>query len=245
MTTALFESKTVGELVGERIGRASLFEKLGVDFCCNGHNLLPVACEKAGVELENVCSLLEQSDLAAEATNETDWTSISATELADHIVSTHHAYLKEALPQVERLVEKVARVHGGNHPELVSMREVYAGLKQELDTHMMKEEQILFPMIKALEKAVKEQSKPEAFHCGSVNNPIRMMEHEHDIAGNALRQLRELSKDYLLPEGACNTYQLLFNQLQELEKDLHIHIHKENNILFPAGSKMEQQLGII
>ena len=243
MTTTLFESKTVGQLVSERITRATLFEKMGIDFCCNGGNLLPLACERAGVKLDDVCGLLEQHDLDAEASDETDWTAVSASVLVDHIVNTHHAYLKESLPQIWRLLEKVASVHGANHPELVSMRDVFLGLKQELDAHMMKEEQVLFPIIKTLEESVSSQTKPAAFHCGSVNNPIRMMEHEHDNAGNALRQLRSLSNNYVLPEGACTTYQLTFNQLQQLETDLHIHIHKENNILFPAGAKMEQQLG--
>ncbi len=242
MPATLFESKSVGELVSERIGRASLFEKLGIDFCCNGNQLLPQACQQAGVELAEVCSLIQQDDLSAQKSDDIDWTTASPSDLIDHIVNVHHSYLREAFPQIERLLEKIVEVHGLHHPELQSMRELFSELKQELEVHMMKEEQVLFPIIKTLEQSIASQTIPEPFHCGSVNNPIRMMEHEHDNAGEILRRLRQLSNQYQLPEDACTTYQLTFNQLSELETDLHLHIHKENNILFPAGTKMEQQL---
>jgi regulator of cell morphogenesis and NO signaling len=158
--------------------------------------------------------------------------------LADRIVESHHAYLNEALPRLDTLLTRVFDAHGAVHPELARMRLVFGGLKGELELHLMKEERILFPLIKELEAA---DSLP-AIHCGTVNNPIGVMEHEHDSAGSALKELRELSGGYALPADACTTYRVLFHSLQELEADLHRHIHRENNILFPRAAELERSL---
>jgi regulator of cell morphogenesis and NO signaling len=160
------------------------------------------------------------------------------TELADHIEQTHHAYLREELPRLTGLVGKIREVHGERHPKLVEVQRVFLGLRDELMMHMMKEEQVLFPMIRQMEASDNEPS----FDCGSVDNPIRVMEHEHDNAGNALARLNELTGGYLPPADACNTYRATLSGLQELELDLHLHIHKENNILFPRASEREKLL---
>ncbi|NUQ01688.1 MAG: iron-sulfur cluster repair di-iron protein [Armatimonadetes bacterium] len=226
--------KQVGELVTERPSRSRVFERFGIDYCCGGKLPLGAACERRGVNPEEVVAALEAHDLVA-APEETDWNTASLTELADHIVATHHAYLRAELPRLDAMTEKVARVHGDRHAWLSGIRATFVGLKAELESHMMKEEQILFPLCRRLEQA----SGAESFHCGSIGNPIRVMEHEHDDAGRALETLRELSSGFTAPIEACNTFRAMLDGLHELEQDLHIHIHKENNILFPRAIAAE------
>ena len=163
---------------------------------------------------------------------------LTLTELADHIEETHHAFLRRELPRLSALVEKVSHVHGDTESWIVEADRVFKGLVAELESHMMKEEQILFPMVRQLEAA---RSAPE-FHCGSIGNPIAAMEHEHDYVGRTLRQLRELSSGFQAPEGACRSFSAMLEGLQQLELDLHQHIHKENNILFIRASETEGRL---
>ncbi len=222
---------SVGQLVVERPGRARVFEKYGLDYCCGGKTPLAEACRRKGVALDDVRQELAASDGAAES-SQTDWSAVPMCELADHIVATHHTHLRRELPRLAALLEKVARVHGDNHPEIRQCRTVFLELMGELDAHMMKEERVLFPLIRQLET---EQS-PAAMHCGSIDNPIRVMEHEHDDAGQALARLRELTRGYVPPADVCNTYRVLLDGLLELERDMHTHIHKENNILFPRAA---------
>lgn len=228
---------TVGELVAERAGRSRIFEELGIDYCCGGRKPLEQACAELGLDLQQVLQQLEESDREP-VPDERDWTQAKMTELADHIEQTHHVYLRNELPRLTELTGKVGRVHGENHPELVEVNSVFLGLRAELESHMQKEEQILFPIIRELESA----DAARGFHCGSVNNPIRVMEHEHDNAGRALSRLRELTGGYQVPGDACGTYRAMLDALEHLEKDLHLHIHKENNILFPRASRREAEL---
>jgi len=160
------------------------------------------------------------------------------TELADHIEQVHHTYLKAELPRLDAMTEKVLEVHGESDPRLADVRRAFVGLHQELSSHLMKEEQILFPMIRQLESS----SHVPAFHCGSVANPIRQMEYEHDSAGKALAVMRASTDDYRPPEWACNTYRAMLDGLKQLEWDLHQHIHKENNVLFPKAIRREADL---
>lgn len=157
------------------------------------------------------------------------------TELADHIEQTHHAYLRKELPRLEWMTEKVARVHGDKEPRLMKSREAFVALKAELEPHMMKEERILFPLIRQLEASADRSE----FHCGSVADPIRQMEHEHNQAGDALAILNESTDGYTPPEWACNTYRAMLDSLAQLERDMHQHIHKENNVLFPKTLERE------
>jgi regulator of cell morphogenesis and NO signaling len=158
---------------------------------------------------------------------------MSMTELADHIEETHHTYLRSELPRLTRLVNKVTAVHGQAHAWLDEVRTVYAGLVTELEPHMMKEEQILFPMIREIEKS----GSSGAVYCGTIENPIRVMEHEHDNAGEALARLRTLTDGFAMPEGACNSFRAMLDGLETLEADLHQHIHKENNVLFVRAAE--------
>lgn len=160
------------------------------------------------------------------------------TELIGHIVETHHGYLKEALPRLERLVGRVATVHGEGHPELLELRETFGALKPELEAHLLKEEEVVFPMCGELEGA---EVKPD-FHCRTIENPIKTLVAEHEEVGGVLDRMRELTGGYEPPEGACNTYRAMLDGLEELERDVHMHVHKENNVLFQKASAAEAAL---
>ncbi len=157
------------------------------------------------------------------------------TELCDHIEQTHHVFLREQLPLLTQLIDQVVEAHARRHPELREVRDAFVELRTELEPHMMKEEQILFPAVRALEQA----SHRVQFPFGSVQNPIRMMEHEHDNAGQGLRRLRELTGGFSAPEDTCNSCHGLYEALVKFEANLHEHIHKENNVLFPLAAEME------
>lgn len=227
---------TVGQLVAERPARARVFENLGIDYCCGGKKTIEEVCQKKGLDATSVLQVLAAAEAAgADNGQQQDWLTAPLTELCDHIVQTHHAYLQQELPRLSQLVEKVAGVHGENHPELKEVRYTFALLRAELSEHMMKEERILFPMIKDMEAG-----RAEAMHCGTIDRPIAVMEDEHDRAGAALEQIRKLTNDYALPEGACGSYQVMLSGLAELEVDMHQHVHKENNILFPRAMKLAE-----
>lgn len=229
---------TVGQLVAERPGRSRVFERFDIDYCCGGKKPLEQVCREKGLDLETVASALAAQDAKGIDRDAIDWTTAPLGALADHIVAVHHEYLRQELPRLAGLVAKIADVHGKGHPELLEVRAVFNGLKEELEAHTDKEEQVLFPMIKQLETA----SEQPQFHCGSVNNPIRVMELEHDDAGAALERLRALTGDYEPPAEACNTYRATLAGLAELEANMHQHVHKENNILFPRASAVEAEL---
>ena len=238
MAIQVDEQRTVAELVTEQPARARVFERYGIDYCCGGKRPLAEAAVERGVVTETLLSELASIE-AADEDEAVDWSQRSMTELADHIEATHHDFLRTELPRLAMLVDKVATVHGGRHPWMIEVRTVFGALAAELDSHMMKEEQILFPICRQLDGP----GTPAAFHCGSVQNPIRVMEHEHDDAGQALARMRSLTSDYTPPEDACNTFRVVLDSLSELEADLHRHIHKENHILFPMAAEAEARLG--
>ena len=226
-------------MVVERPQRSRVFDRLRIDYCCGGKRTVEEACAKRRLDSKAVLAELEAFDAEAEAQPDAVRPAdLTMTELADEIERTHHAYLREELPRLADLVKKVSAVHGQAHPWLTGLSSVYAGLVAELEPHMLKEEQILFPMIRELDQAATAPS----FHCGSVGNPIRMMEAEHQNAGDALDRMREMSNGYEIPDGACNSFRAMLSGLEHLEADLHLHIHKENEILFPKASEMEARL---
>jgi regulator of cell morphogenesis and NO signaling len=228
----------VGQLVADRPSRARVFEKLGIDYCCGGRQPLSEACSSRGLDAATVLRLLEAID-EAPATPQADWSRATMSELADHIEQTHHAYLKQELPRLHQLLEKIAAKHGDSRPALRELLEVFLAFAEELFSHMAKEERILFPLIRQLESA----GGPAAFHCGSIRNPIAVMVAEHDNAGRALQRMRELTDGYAAPADACNTYRASFDALRQLEADMHQHVHKENNILFPRATQAETRTG--
>jgi regulator of cell morphogenesis and NO signaling len=234
-------TKTVGELVLDFPDATRVFEKLGIDYCCGGKRSLEEACDTAKISVDEVLSALENAEQASQAKPSLrNWQAEPLADLVAHITNTHHKYTKGEIARLSPLFEKVCSVHGKNHPELGQMRSIFHGMAQELTTHMMKEEMMLFPYMVRMEESViqKEPILPPPF--GSVQNPVHMMMHEHDSAGDALRALRELSSGYNPPPDACISYQTLFKALADFEADLHQHVHLENNILFPRAVAMEQ-----
>lgn len=232
--------RTLGEIAAENPAAVRVFEKHHLDFCCHGDRPLGQACREKGLSLDQLRAELEKTSATEQAR---DWSDAPLAALADHIVSRHHNYLREELPSLGQTIAKVIEAHGRNHSDsLVPLQHAFEGLSAELTAHMMKEEMILFPLIKKLEAARKEGGVFSGAPGGSIGNPIRVMEHEHDSAAAALGQMRQVTSDYTLPPDACNTYRNLFQRLQTLESDLHLHIHLENNILFPRASRLEAGL---
>ena len=233
--------KSVRELALENPALTRVFEKLGIDYCCGGKKSLGEACRAANLDMQQVVAALEQASQPAVAIQkEESWRAEPLAAVIAHIQNTHHKYTREEMARLGPLFEKVCSVHGRNHPELLQVHEAFKGLAQELSTHMMKEDMILFPYIVRMEAAA---SKDESFApapFGSVQNPVSMMEHEHDSAGNALRAMKQASHGYSAPSDSCISYQTLYQALAVFEADLHQHIHLENNVLFPRAVAMEQ-----
>lgn len=229
--------RTIGELVTERPSRAKVFETFGLDYCCGGKKPLKEACQARGINPQTVVDVLNMFD-AQSVEPERDWSQASMTELCANIEQTHHAYLKRELPRMEYLVRRVAERHGDTQPHLIELRDTFLAFKAELEEHMIKEERVLFPICRQLDNAT---SLPET-HCGSVDNPIRQMIHEHNDAGAALVKMRKLTDGYQPPEHACNTFRAMYAALAELEHDMHRHVHKENSILFPKAAAAEWAL---
>jgi regulator of cell morphogenesis and NO signaling len=211
---------------------------MGIDYCCGGKTSLIEACHQKGLGPRELLARLREGDRrTAQNYVPADVTGMTITELADHIENTHHAYLREELPRLVRMAREVASRHGDNDPRLNLVHETLRDMGHELWQHMLKEEQCLFPMIRRLEAS----SPSPSVYCATIAHPIRQMESEHDDAGLALARLRELTDDFSPPAGACNTYRALLAALPYLEKDMHSHVHKENNVLFPNALKMEAQ----
>jgi regulator of cell morphogenesis and NO signaling len=234
-------ARTVRELAIEIPNATRTFEKLGIDYCCGGSRSLRDACQHAHVTLEDVLGELEQGSSFKPATETArqDFANGNLGELVEHIIGTHHVYVKQELPRLQQLLKKVVAVHGAGHPELAEIQQIFQGVSEELSSHMMKEEHILFPYIVALENAVSHGRPRPRPAFGTVSNPVHMMELEHDSAGAALKEIGALSSNYQPPESACFSYRTLYTALKEFETDLHQHVHLENNILFPRAIAME------
>lgn len=231
-TTTLFTitpETTVGELVATRPQLARLFETLSIDYCCGGKQTLAAACARRGLEVGTTIALLESAGAAfAAGPSEVDAAAMGLGQLADHIVSTHHAYLKQELPRLAEMADRVATKHGWRDACLPELAGTVLDLAAEMMDHMRKEENILFPLVRQIEAGT-----ANGFHCGSIANPIRQMEAEHESAGNLTAKLRLLTDGFTPAADACNTHRALLAGLAEFEADLHRHVHKENNILFP------------
>jgi regulator of cell morphogenesis and NO signaling len=231
-------NRTVRELASAAPGAARVFEKFGIDYCCGGERLLAQACSAAKVNLQEVEEALKKPQPPG---GDRDWQEAPLAELIKHIVAKHHEYVRQEIQRMIPLFAKVAGAHGKKHPELEKIQSSFQVLAEELTTHTMKEERMLFPYIAQLELATNSGDRPTASLFGTVKNPVRMMMMEHDSAGELLRQMREVSKNYTLPAEACLSFQMLYRALQEFEADLHQHVHLENNILFPRAIELEAQ----
>jgi regulator of cell morphogenesis and NO signaling len=231
--------RTIGELVAEDYRRAGVFKRYGIDFCCGGGRTVEAACTKRGIALDEMAAALREAETvpSTEGLRPDTW---ELDFLADYIVNVHHRYVRERLPMLLEFTRKVARVHGDAQPETVRIAGLVEAVADEMAAHMAKEEQVLFPYIKALAAERRAGLRPGAPFFGTVRNPIRMMALEHEQAGGHLAEIRQLSDDFTPPEHACNTYRVAYAQLREFEEDLHRHVHLENNILFPRAISLEE-----
>jgi len=245
MSTDITLKTAVKDIVIRYPKTRTALEALGIDYCCGGKANLALAAEKAGVLTNRVLADLEQALTEAEpgAASVRDWSTASLTELVDHIEQTHHVFMKEQLPRLAGLLDKTIRAHADRHGQMLEqLRQSYISLKTDIEMHLMKEEQILFPLIRQMEAFEKHQGPVPEMHCGSIGNPIGQMEYEHDVAGDFLAKMRQVTNDYTLPGDACPTFTALYEGLDAMEKDLHEHIHLENNILFPKTQELEARL---
>lgn len=230
-TETMNERMTVGELVAGRPGAAIVLERLGIDYCCGGGRELGAVCAEAGTSMEAVVDMVraEEAGRRERSESDRDWRAAPLSELIGHIVSKHHTYTKAELPRLLALVEKVYSVHGGRHPELHAVRESYRALKAELDRHLVTEEEVLFPAVERLGGS------------GSVDSAtlstMRELSGEHDTAGDLLRRMRRDSGNYEPPADGCGSFVALYQGLAALEADLHVHIHLENNVMFPRATR--------
>lgn len=235
----LVTSKTVRELALEIPGATRVFESMGIDYCCGGHRSLADACVAAGVTAESVMNSLEHANGSPAEFEEPNFLTATLAELIDHIVEKHHVFTRTEIERLRLLIEKVNNVHGQNHTELARLRSLFETLSAELEPHMMKEERVLFPYVVQMEDAMRRERTHADPPFGTVANPVRMMMLEHEAAGELLKKMREVSGNYTIPPDACISYQTLYQALDAFEKDLHQHIHLENNILFPRAVEME------
>lgn len=234
------KTKTVAQLVTENIDTAHVFKKHGIDFCCGGNIPITEACKNADIDYSALeLELLNVNPTASRASNFNSW---ELDFLTDHIINVHHSYVEENIPLLLQYSAKVTTVHGHHAPELNEINDLVSEVAGELSAHMKKEELILFPFIKKLVEAKREEIEAPKPHFGTADNPIKMMEAEHETAGELLRKISVLSNNYTPPEFACNTYKAFYSKLDEFEQDLHQHVHLENNILFPKTLILEKEL---
>jgi regulator of cell morphogenesis and NO signaling len=234
MTTITPET-TLGDVITNHPSLARELERRGLDYCCGGARTLDEACSAQGLDPSAVA---EELAVAATEDAAAPWATMGMVELVDHLDAVHHRYLWDELPRLSALTEKVATVHGANHPELVDIQACYEAIRADLEPHLLKEERVLFPMIRELAVAT---SAP-TFHCGTLRNPIAVMHYEHEVMGELLGRLRNLTNDFTPPDDGCASYTALFAGYQELVTDTHLHIHKENHLLFPAVERAEARL---
>src|ERR1035437_360772 len=232
-------TKTVREIALETPSTVRVFEEFKIDYCCGGRKWLEGAWREAGVDTQVVTEKVNAVIAGKPADDGERPEGKQPTELVNYILAKHHIFTAQELERLQPLMEKVATRHGENHHELLDLKNVLGALTEILKLHMMKEENILFPYIQSLDESVRSGASAPASHFGTVLNPIRMMEADHDTDGERLRYMREITKGYALPEGACPSFTALYAGLEDLEKDLHRHIHLENNVLFPAAAELE------
>jgi regulator of cell morphogenesis and NO signaling len=234
---------TLGEVVTAHPQLARELERQGLDYCCGGQRTIAEASRAAGIDAAVVVASLAPLTSPSDAP---PWATMTIVELVDHIETNHHRYLWDELPRLDALLAKVVGVHGDRHPELLETAEVLAEVRADLEPHLTKEERVLFPAIRELAAAAaaaRSEARP-AFRFGSVANPISMMMREHDRAGDLLTKLRDVTDDYQVPADGCASYRACFKGLAELEADTHLHVHKENNLLFPAVVQLEEKLAV-
>lgn len=236
-----FSKIKVKDVVTENFHAAELFEKLGIDFCCNGNRPLREALEEKHILDFKFFEELNKVNISI-SSDDQRYANWDLNFLAQYIVNNHHTYVKRAIPEITAHLQKVYDAHGKKYPYIAEVQNTFALVAEEMTSHMMKEERILFPLIKYLSESQKFNEKPKTGGFGTIKNPIRQMEAEHVSAGDAMETIKTLTNNYLLPQDACTTFQVTYKGLDEFEKDLHKHVHLENNILFPRAIELEELL---
>ena len=233
--------ETLGEIAANDVRKAEVFRKYGLDFCCGGKKTVKEACAEKGLDVTKVEQELQFADKNISTARPLPYNEWNIDFLADYILNTHHSYVRKIIPDLRSYASKVASVHGSHHPELFAISQLTDEVCTELSSHMIKEENVLFPYIKQLVAAKNNGNPLPGKTFNSVQSPINIMEHEHEVVGNKLEQIRKLSNNFSLPEDACASYSYLYKTLEEFENDLHIHVHLENNILFPKALELEKK----
>ena len=230
-------NQTVGDLVAKDYRAAEVFEKYGIDFCCGGKVSLATACREKGIDREELLR-----DLAKTAEEPVDRSqNYGAWELpflADYIVNTHHAYLKENTSNIAAYAHKIAQVHAAHHPEVIEIAEIFDKIAADLAQHLREEEELLFPAIGKMVALQKGGAEPGTLDVQALRARLSALTHEHDEIGAAIHEIRRLAKDYAIPDDVCNTFMVTYSKLKEFEDDLHKHVHLENNILFPKAARL-------
>ena len=234
------KEQTVWSCVAVNFATAEVFKKHKIDFCCWWEISIEEACKKQNIDLNSLLS--ELNDVSNNKKEETLYDYLELDKLADYIVNNHHSYVRKNLPIIEPYLDKIVEVHSENHPELFEVQKNFRAVRDELLSHIQKEENVLFPFIKKMVEAKNTKSALENPPFGTIKNPITQMEAEHDNAWDALKNIRNVTNDLTPPQDACNTYKLTFELLAEFEEDLHKHVHLENNILFPKAIILEEEL---
>ncbi|MBX3379107.1 MAG: iron-sulfur cluster repair di-iron protein [Phycisphaeraceae bacterium] len=228
-------SVPIGKIGADMPRSLAVFERFGLDYCCQGVRTLREACRMSNADLDEVLRAL--CEMTGEAAgSERDWASATMTELADHIERTHHAFARESFARLAVLVPKVAAHHGAAHPELHDLERVVARLREEMLDHMIREDRVLFPWLRRLDRKSEIHTGPP----WSVRRPIDCMMHDHNEVGQMFREIKDLTNNFTPPDNACASFRAMVGLLRDLERDTHVHIHKENNILFPAGVRAEE-----
>jgi regulator of cell morphogenesis and NO signaling len=228
-------TQTLAQIVNNNHQAAWVFEKYHLDFCCKGKRSLEQACSELQLEPEKIIAELENLANQNSAADPLHFDNMTLTQLIDYIIMTHHAFVNRELSQILDYLQKIANKHGERHPEMIKVFQMFAAVKEELESHMKKEEQVLFPRIKEMERILLNEAGTFNLNITYLQSPITVMEHEHDHAGTMLKEIRMLTDNYTPPADACTTYRLSFAALQAFELDLHQHIHLENNVLFPKA----------
>jgi len=230
----------IGEIVAKNFHTAQIFENLGLDFCCGGKKTINDACLEKGLNPENV--IIELEKVEENSSNAMHFDKWEIDFLIDYIINNHHSYVRNMVSTIEHHLQKVVSAHGEKHPEVVSINGTFNDLKEELLNHMQKEEKVLFPYIRKMNIAYKNSFEMAFPPFGTVENPLKIMESEHESAGRMMAAINKLSGRYVPPANACGTYKVLYQELKEFEQDLHKHVFIENNILFPKALELEKNL---
>lgn len=235
------QESLIKDVVADDFRAAAIFQKYGLDFCCGGGKPIGEACSAKGFDPSEL--LLQLNEIhSTPGSGLPKFSQWDASLLCDYIVENHHRYVKDVIPAIGQHAEKVARVHGTHRPDLVKVAEIFARVAADLQSHMEKEERVLFPYVKSLASTRSKGLVVGVPPFGTVQNPIRMMEAEHAVAGDEMAEIRQLTNDYTPPIDACATYRVLFQELAAFEQDLHVHVHLENNILFPKAIALELEI---